>query len=129
MLVHIPSDSRHLTSHAVIDASDRSASAPQRSSELHIDMEIASVDQRLGDQLDAILHHPDFQRLEAAWRGLKFLVDQTDFRKNVHIEVLDVDKETLRRDFEDAPDVVQSGLFRHTYTEEYDTPGASRSLL
>ncbi|WP_284504305.1 type VI secretion system contractile sheath large subunit [Caballeronia sp. ATUFL_F1_KS4A] len=123
MLVHIPSDSRHLTSHAVIDASDRSASAPQRSSKLHIDMEIASVDQRLGDQLDAILHHPDFQRLEAAWRGLKFLVDHTDFRKNVHIEVLDVDKETLRRDFEDAPDVVQGGLFRHTYTEEYDTPG------
>jgi type VI secretion system protein ImpC len=90
---------------------------------MRVDIEIASVDERIGHQLDAILHHTDFQRLEAAWRGLKFLVDHTDFRKNVRIEVLDVDKETLRRDFEDAPDITQSGLFRHTYTEEYDTPG------
>nr|WP_244158532.1 type VI secretion system contractile sheath large subunit [Caballeronia fortuita] len=88
-----------------------------------VDLEIANLDEQLGHQLDAILHHPHFQRLEAAWRGLKFLVDSTDFRKNVRIEVLDVDKETLRQDFEDAPDIIQSGLFRHTYTEEYDTPG------
>ncbi|WP_250454210.1 type VI secretion system contractile sheath large subunit [Caballeronia sp. ATUFL_M2_KS44] len=88
-----------------------------------LDIEIANIDELIGHQLDAILHHHDFQRLEGAWRGLKFLVDHTDFRKHVRIEVLDVAKETLRHDFEDAPDIIQSGLFRHTYTEEYDTPG------
>ncbi|SAL76939.1 EvpB family type VI secretion protein [Caballeronia peredens] len=128
-MVHTPSDVRI----AHVGAKSFNASKVPPASDLHlpiaridrnrVDFEIASVDERIGHQLDAILHHPDFQRLEAAWRGLKFLVDQTDFRKNVRIEVLDVAKETLRQDFEDAPDIVQSGLFRHTYTEEYDTPG------
>jgi type VI secretion system protein ImpC len=90
-----------------------------------IDFCMAECDVRLGHQLDAILHHPDFQRLESGWRGLKLLVDQTDFRKNVRIEVLDVSKETLQQNFEDAPDIIQSGLFWHAYTQEYDTPGAN----
>lgn len=85
---------------------------------------IAECDEFISRQLDEILHHSDFQRLESAWRGLKFLVDQTDFRQRVVIEVLDVSKGVLRQDFEDAPDVAHSGLFWHTYTQEYDTPGA-----
>ncbi len=60
------------------------------------------------------------------WRGLQFLVDRTDFRGDVRvcIEVLDVSKEVLRQDFEDAPEPIQSGLYQHTYVQEYDTPGA-----
>jgi type VI secretion system protein ImpC len=91
---------------------------------LRIDHHLAAIDLLLGKQIDAILHHPVFQMLESAWRGLQFLVDRTDFRRNVHIEVLDVSRETLRQDFEDAPELVQSGLFLQTYTQEYDTPGA-----
>ena len=91
---------------------------------LRIDHHLAAINLLLGKQIDAILHHPVFQMLESAWRGLQFLVDRTDFRRNVHIEVLDVSKETLRQDFEDAPELVQSGLFLQTYTQEYDTPGA-----
>lgn len=91
---------------------------------LRIDHHLAAIDLLLGRQIDAILHHPAFQMLESAWRGLQFLVDRTDFRRNVHIEVLDVSKGTLRQDFEDAPELVQSGLFLQTYTQEYDTPGA-----
>ncbi|WP_103703570.1 type VI secretion system contractile sheath large subunit [Paraburkholderia eburnea] len=93
---------------------------------LRIDHDLAMIDRMLGRQIDTVLHHPAFQALEAAWRGLQFLVDRTDFRGNVRvcIEVLDVSKETLRQDFEDAPELTQSGLYQHTYVQEYDTPGA-----
>ncbi|MCA8002598.1 type VI secretion system contractile sheath large subunit [Burkholderia metallica] len=88
-----------------------------------IDFHIARLDARIGNQIDAILHDAAFQQIESTWRGLKYLVDRTDFRKNVRIEVLDVSKEQLRHDFEDSPEIIQSGLFRHTYVREYDTPG------
>ncbi|KVQ09044.1 type VI secretion system contractile sheath large subunit [Burkholderia ubonensis] len=88
-----------------------------------LDWCLADLDEQLGRQLDAILHHPAFQALESTWRGLQFLVDRTDFRQNVKIEVLDVSKEALHQDFEDAPDIIQSGLFRLTYVGEYDMPG------
>ena len=61
--------------------------------------------------------------MESPWRGLKQLVDSTDYRQNVKTEILDVSKEDLRQDFEDAPELIQSGLYWHTYTAEYDTPG------
>ncbi|WP_157644779.1 type VI secretion system contractile sheath large subunit, partial [Burkholderia ubonensis] len=88
-----------------------------------LDWCLADLDEQLGRQLDAILHHPAFQALESTWRGLQLLVDRTDFRQNVKIEVLDVSKEALHQDFEDAPDIIQSGLFRLTYVGEYDMPG------
>nr|WP_080426454.1 type VI secretion system contractile sheath large subunit [Burkholderia ubonensis] len=88
-----------------------------------LDWCLADLDDQLGRQLDAILHHPAFQALESTWRGLQFLIDRTDFRRNVRIEVLDVSKEALHQDFEDTPEVVQSGLFRLTYVGEYDMPG------
>ncbi|KVC86749.1 type VI secretion system contractile sheath large subunit [Burkholderia ubonensis] len=88
-----------------------------------LDWCLADLDEQLGRQLDAILHHPAFQALESTWRGLQFLVDRTDFRQNVKIEVLDVSKDALHQDFEDTPDIIQSGLFRLTYVGEYDMPG------
>ena len=69
------------------------------------------------------MHHDTFQAIESAWRGLKFLVDRTDFRKNVKIEIMDVSKDNLAQDFEDSPEIIQSGLYRHAYIQEYDTPG------
>lgn len=91
---------------------------------LYIDHDLAVIDQLLSGQIDAVLHHSGFQTLESGWRGLQFLVDRTDFRQKVQIEVLDISKEALRQDFDDAPDLTQSGLFLQTYTQEYDTPGA-----
>lgn len=88
-----------------------------------LDFHIAKLDKLISNQLDNILHHPEFQAIEGAWRGLKFLVDRTDFRQNVKIDVLDVSKDALIRDFEDSPEVIQSGLYSHTYINEYDTPG------
>ncbi len=88
-----------------------------------LDTIIAEIDSKISDQLDQVLHHPDFQKMESAWRSLKFLVDRTDFKKNVKIDLLDMDKDELVEDFEDAAEIIQSGLYKQVYTDEYDTPG------
>lgn len=86
---------------------------------------ISEIDRKLSAQADTILHHPTFQKLESAWRGLKFAVDRTNFRENVKIELLNVSKEDLLNDFEDAPDITKSGLYKQVYTAEYGTFGGS----
>ncbi|MBF8781400.1 type VI secretion system contractile sheath large subunit [Pseudomonas fulva] len=84
-----------------------------------VDRMICEIDTKLSLQMDEILHNPRFQSLEAAWRGLKLLVDRTDFRENVKIELLNASKQDLLDDFEDSPDVIQAGLYKHVYTAEY----------
>jgi len=88
-----------------------------------IDSQVAWIDKIVSEQLDAIMHSQEFQKLESSWRALQFLVQRTDFRRNVKIELISADKESLRYDFEDSPEVIQSGLYRHIYSDEYDTPG------
>src|SRR5512136_2764065 len=77
---------------------------------------IAEIDRKLSAQVDAILHHPEFQQLESAWTGLKFVVDRTNFRENCKIELLNVSQKDLLQDFEDSPEVTKSGLYKHAYT-------------
>ena len=84
-----------------------------------VDEMIAEIDHKLSRQVDEILHNRQFKQLESIWRGLKFLVDRTDFRENIKIEILNVDKETLLEDFEDAPEIPKSGLYKTAYTAEY----------
>jgi type VI secretion system protein ImpC len=84
-----------------------------------VDDMIAEIDQKLSRQVDAVLHNSEFQKLESAWRSLKFLIDRTDFRENNKIEILSAKKEELLSDFEDAPEVTKSGLYRKIYTQEY----------
>jgi type VI secretion system protein ImpC len=88
-----------------------------------LDHYIGKIDEIIGAQLDAVLHHAKFQETESAWRGLKFLVDRCDFRSNIKVELIDVSKDALKEDFEDSPETAQSGLYHHIYTQEYDTPG------
>lgn len=88
-----------------------------------LDHHIAELDFQISRQLDEVMHSDEFQKVESVWRGLKSLVDKTDFRQNVKIEILDLSKDELRQDFEDSPEIIQSGLYRQTYTMEYDTPG------
>lgn len=90
-----------------------------------LDSLIGQIDQKISLQLDAIMHHPKLQELESAWRGLKFVVDRTNFRKNIKLEVLNVAKDDLRESFEDAPELIQSALYKHVYTKAYDQPGAN----
>lgn len=106
-----------------LDLLKRSAQKVERLDKTLLDEHIAQLDGQISCQLDAIMHHPDFQRVESTWRGVKSLIDQTDFRRNVRIELLDISKDHLVQDFEDAPEIAQSGLYVHAYTQEYDTPG------
>jgi type VI secretion system protein ImpC len=87
------------------------------------DMMIAELDAKISKQLDAVLHQKAFQQLESAWRGLKFAVDRTDFRENIRIELVNCSKEDLLTDFEDAPEITKSGLYKIAYTAEYGTFG------
>lgn len=84
-----------------------------------VDKMIAEIDGKLTDQMNEILHNKDFQKLESTWRSLKFLVDRTDFRENIGIEILNATKQDLADDFEDAPEITESGLYKKVYTEEY----------
>ncbi|WP_299009864.1 type VI secretion system contractile sheath large subunit [uncultured Shewanella sp.] len=84
-----------------------------------LDVMIGELDQQLSAQVNEILHNDQFKQLESAWRGLKFLIDRTDFRENVKIEYVNISKQDLMDDFEDSPEIVQSGLYRTVYTAEY----------
>lgn len=84
-----------------------------------IDQMIAQIDGTISRQIDEILHHPKFQTLESAWRGLKFVVDRTDFRQNIRLEILNCTKDDLLADFEDSPEIVKSGLYKHIYSAEF----------
>ncbi|MDR2801399.1 MAG: type VI secretion system contractile sheath large subunit [Desulfovibrio sp.] len=84
-----------------------------------VDDMINEIDAKLSLQLNAIMHNQDFRKLESSWRSLKYLVDKTDFRENNKIEIINVSKEDLLADFEDAPEVVKSGLYKHLYSAEY----------
>lgn len=97
--------------------------ANERIDKAFADALIAEIDEKISRQVDAILHNSSFQKLESAWRGLKFVVDRIDFRENIKVEVLNCSKEDLMTDFEDAPEVTKSGLYRVAYTNEYGVFG------
>lgn len=86
---------------------------------------ISEIDELINNQLNAILHHPRFQRLEAAWRGIMYLVNQAEAEGEaaVKIRVLDVSWTELERDFERSTEFDQSQLFRKIYDQEFGTPG------
>ncbi|WP_199608572.1 type VI secretion system contractile sheath large subunit [Flocculibacter collagenilyticus] len=88
-----------------------------------LDNYVSKIDNIISEQLDQILHHPEFQKVESAWRSVRYLIDRYPANANVKIELLDVDKETLRDDFEESPDTTQSAMYKHVYTAEFDTPG------
>ena len=85
--------------------------------------DIARLDALLTRQVEAILHHPRFQQLEASWRGLHYLTEEAEGAENVKIRVLSVSWDEIARDLERAIEFDQSQLFRKVYSEEFGTPG------
>jgi type VI secretion system protein ImpC len=85
---------------------------------------VQRIDQLINEQVNAVIHHPDFQKLEANWRGLDDLVKNTNFKSGIVIDVLDVTKEELDEDFENnAASVFGTALFQKMYVAEYDQYG------
>ena len=97
----------------------RPENAEERVNKNLIDRMIDELDFQLSKQMDDIIHAKPFQALESAWRGLKTLVDRTDFTQNIKIEIINASKQDLYDDFEDAPDITKSGLYKLAYTAEY----------
>ena len=93
--------------------------AGEKVDKAQVDAMIEELDLRLGVQMDEILHHPDFQKLESAWGNLDMLVDRTDFKENISIQLMNVSQQDLLEDFEDTPEITKSGLYQHVYTNEY----------
>lgn len=82
---------------------------------------IAEIDKKLSQQINAILHHAEFQQLESAWRGLHYMVNNTETDEMLKIRVMNISKadlgKTLKRYKGTAWD--QSPLFKKLYEEEY----------
>lgn len=93
-----------------------------------ISRQIADIDRLLSAQVNEILHHPTFQALEASWRGLQLLVDETDRcrseignAREIRLRVLNVSKRELFRDLDGAIEFDQSEMFRKVYEEGIST--------
>ena len=88
-----------------------------------INDKIAEIDDLLSAELNEILHHPEFQAIEAAWRGLNYLVMNAETGPNLKLRLLNVSKADLLKDLEKAVEFDQSQLFKKLYEEEYGTFG------
>lgn len=85
----------------------------------------AALDRTLSEQVNLILHHPDFQQLESAWRGLNYLVFNTSTGKDMKIRVLNIGKDECRKMFKQYKDAAwdQSPLFKKIYESEFGQLG------
>ena len=85
----------------------------------------AAIDEKLTHQVNQILHHEQFQKMESAWRGLHYLVSNTETDEMLKIRVLNVKKDELRKVLKTFKGMRwdQSPVFKKIYGEEYDQPG------
>ncbi len=84
---------------------------------------VAQIDELLSRQMNEILHNDEFQQLEGAWRGLHYLVDNTETSVSLKLRLLPVSKKELLNDLTKASEFDQSQLFKKVYEEEYGTFG------
>jgi len=97
--------------------------APDKGVVAMINERVAEIDKLLSDQLNAIMHNPGFQQLEASWRGLHDMVFGTETSSRLKLRLLNVSKKDLLKDLESAVDHDMSTLFKKIYEEEYGTFG------
>jgi type VI secretion system protein ImpC len=96
-----------------------------KDAEAMINARIAQIDHLISIQLNEILHNEQFQKLESTWRGLKYLLDQSETSSNLKIKILNSSKKELLRDLQRAPEFDQSALFKKVYEEEFGIFGGS----
>src|SRR5262245_50020880 len=86
---------------------------------------IAEIDKKLSDQVNQIMHHERFQQLESAWRGLNYLVSNTETDEMLKIRVLNISKKDLAKSLKKYKGVAwdQSPIFKRVYEQEYGQLG------
>ncbi|MGD0127508.1 MAG: type VI secretion system contractile sheath large subunit [Terriglobia bacterium] len=94
-----------------------------KDTEAMINSRVAQIDHLVSIQLNEILHNAQFQKLEGSWRGLKYLLSQSETSPMLKIRVMNVSKKDLLRDLQRAPEFDQSALFKKIYEEEFGVFG------
>jgi type VI secretion system protein ImpC len=90
-----------------------------RDADQMISARVAQIDHLVSIQLNEVLHNAQFQKLESTWRGLKYLMDQSETGTQLKIRILNASKKDLLRDLQRAPEFDQSAMFKKVYEEEY----------
>lgn len=104
---------------------DDTVDVSSRDAALVMNDQIASIDAKLGEQLNEVMHDRELQRLEATWRGLHYLVFNTETGTQLKIKVLNTSKKDLLRDLQKAVEFDQSALFKMVYEAEHGTYGGA----
>ena len=94
-----------------------------RDADATINARIAQIDHLISLQLNEVLHHPSFQKLEATWRGIKYLLDQSETSTQLKIRVINASKKEVLKDLQRAPEFDQSNIFKKVYEEEFGVFG------
>jgi len=84
---------------------------------------VAAIDRLISKQLAAVMHAPEFQKLEGSWRGLNHLVMNSETGAQLKIRVFNIGKKELLKDLEKAVEFDQSQTFKKLYENEFGTPG------
>ena len=84
---------------------------------------VAQIDHLLSLQLNEVLHEPRFQQLESTWRGLRYLLENSETGVNLKIKVLNATKKEMLRDMQRVPEFDQSQMFKKVYEEEFGVFG------
>jgi type VI secretion system protein ImpC len=108
-----------------VDQVLKGAMTVSKDAEAMITARIAEIDRLVSVQLNEVLHNASFQKLEGTWRGLKYLLDQSETSDKLKIRVLNATKTELLRDLQRAPEFDQSALFKKVYEEEFGVFGGA----
>ena len=96
-----------------------------KDTEAMIKARIGQLDALISAQLNEVMHAPEFQRLEASWRGLHYLVHESETSTSLKVKVFNLSKKDLLKDLERAPEFDQSALFKKIYEEEFGIFGGA----
>jgi len=94
-----------------------------RDADQMITQRVAQIDHLISLQLNEVMHHPALQKLEGTWRGLRYLMDQSETSTMLKIRVLNVSKKDLLRDLQKAAEFDQSAMFKKVYEDEFGVYG------
>jgi type VI secretion system protein ImpC len=92
-----------------------------------IESMIAALDKKLTEQVNQIIHHADYQQLEGSWRGLSYLVNNTETDETLKIRVMNISKKDLAKTLKKYKGTAwdQSPMFKRLYEDEYGSPGGA----
>ena len=96
-----------------------------KNTEAMINERISAIDALISDQMNEVMHNENFQKLEASWRGLAYLVDKSETGEQLKLRVMNVSKKDLLKDMEKASEFDQSALFKKIYEEEFGMFGGA----